>query len=246
VADAAKNNIFFGHHAGVDLKLDGSVHLTPAGVRTHTVINNTFATRRPYLDGNIVLYRNATAGGQSQHTPKNVLIMNNVFWNPNGHTGDGVAINLHLGGWGYAGDSNQYWRGTEIVGNITTGDHIIPSGHAYKFNNSSMTLEGNVTNRTHPGLKGTTLGMVAPKSGQWKPVSDTTRVDAKETDFMPTSTATRLLDAGRASFTDRYGRGLPVVAAPVRDYLNAPRPQGTDPTSVPTSGPCRKSALCAR
>jgi hypothetical protein len=196
-----KNNIFFANIGGADLRIDGDIGDSPAppnDERAFVVMNNTFAGSTTGNKRQISLFRNG-----SGHTPRNVLIMNNVFWDAE----DAPPIWLGGGGWP--------WYGTEIINNITTESTLISyrSGSSEsQFNCSSCDqrrLEGNVLNA--PG----TLGMLSPK-----------KQGATESDFSLTTSATLLIDQGRAL---HRRNGLPDVHAPTIDYRGVTRLQGAGP-----------------
>jgi hypothetical protein len=137
----AQNNIFFDHHAGWDMKVDGSMiaGTFPENERTMTILNNTFASRNEGLGkgrAQIRFFRN------KNERPRNVLIMNNVFWNTPG----AAAIRANGGGWP--------WPGVEIVNNITTAGAIITPG----TESDVLLLANNVANAPLD------LGLVSPKS----------------------------------------------------------------------------------
>jgi hypothetical protein len=198
------NNIMFDHIVGFNLKIDGTTedhYSQSTDARSFVVMNNTFAHKpvQGQRYRNVVMFRN------SGSLPRNVLVANNIFWGPTpSYTGE-KEYAIHLSG------SSWDLGSTELINNVTDAPHIIRPG----YESGLLVNKGNVDNTTNPGIRGTTLGMVSPKS-----------LGATEDDFRLTGNADLLIDRGAGSFPDQYGRGIPTEYSPLRDLVGTPRPQG--------------------
>jgi hypothetical protein len=216
----AQNNIFFDHLAGWDIKVDlsarnpdGTNFVFPDNERGMVVLNNTFASRKLDVQyssgGQITLYRN------SGNKPKNVLIMNNVFWNS--RLG---PVRMHLGA--------NPWPGLEIIGNITTNSQTGGEGSALLTGNQGFESHFNCgasceyrvlkNNIVGANSSDSTLGMKNPKS-----------THATENDFRLTSSASTLTHQGTSSYTPNR-HNLPTVNSPQNDYHNMLRPKDSRPS----------------
>jgi len=223
------NNVIFEHNLGWHVKLDGSARLRTDEVGTKYA-GGAQGTAGSFIhpwDERSFLFLNNTLAGQNTHSqyvfssmtlstnegnaPRNVLVMNNVFWNPrNG----GIQIGVGSGG---------TWEGLEIVNNITDADTVLYPTPGYgaslgQFNCGSScdfrVYANNIDNGTNPGIKGTALGMVSPKN-----------TGATAGDFRLTGSATLIIDRGVQSYNPNRN-GLATVFPPNHDYDNLPRPIG--------------------
>jgi hypothetical protein len=195
------NNILFGHNYGYNLKVGGSTKDTysqSSSARSFIIINNTFVAK-PGAPGqphrSVTLYRN------SGSLPRNVLLANNIFW------GEGSASDNGI----YVGGGGWPWPGTEVVNNVANIGHVFRDGRQ----DDLLVYKGNIDRSTNPGIFGTTLGMVSPKTE-----------NATKDDFRLTADAALLIDRGASSFPDQYGRGIPTEVTPMRDLVGTARPQG--------------------
>jgi hypothetical protein len=189
------NNLFFNHHSGYDLQVAfTSSGGQPSGYRSVVVMNNTFIHTHYTQNGNRAMVLWVSSGS----APKNVLVMNNVFW---GQTSGSTAIRTVN-----YGSHNT----TEVVNNTTDADSI------YSSPGSLLRNSGNIDNNSNPGIRGTTLGLVSPK-----------RTGVTIDEVRLSSSAPLLLDRGLSSYPDLFNRGAATIFAPNRDLENASRPVGS-------------------
>jgi hypothetical protein len=105
-----QNNLIYDHHAGRAVKVDGyNGDAIGMDEHSHIITNNTFGPARngrPDTNSSIGFYSNYV----NKHKPQNVLIQNNIIYDPEGPSAVGIGIGL--GGWP--------WEGTVIRNNITS------------------------------------------------------------------------------------------------------------------------------
>jgi hypothetical protein len=198
------NNVCFDNRGGASLRLDLAIRDTPRppdNERSAIIINNTFAGATNGTGSQkrqIAFYQ---THGSNNVEPRNVLIMNNVFWDLEG------GRPLHIGtGFGWP------WYGFEVIHNITTANGMISFGGSTSTGQFGCgascqyrRIHGNITNASG------NLGMRSPK-----------RTGALETDFEIVQSNSALINAGLASY-NTPNPGVATVTVPTWDRWNRAR-----------------------
>jgi len=184
----AKNNIFSHMGAGWAIKIDG--YLGSFSGSTHTIVNNTFAhadnffaySSQYYQGGHITFFRNGTGyGGATQSDMKNVVVSNNVFYNPPvsvyNETGENFAIQMY--------DTPDLTLSTlTMTNNVTDGKHLVNFSPSSKSASDINIYKNNLDGTTNSEIYNSTLGMNNPESN----------------DFTLTDAAVYLIDTGASDY----------------------------------------------
>ena len=142
------NNIFYNMYAGWAIKVDGFYGaLSNAADASHTIVNNTFAHPAVPREstGHIRFFTNSPAETDSGNTmlrPVNVLVANNISYNPPYWSGASASS------WGPTFiaalyDGVMYYSGTVVRNNITTAASIIDEVSGGSEITSKVTFSGN-------------------------------------------------------------------------------------------------------
>ena len=150
------NNIFYNMYAGWAIKVDGFYGaLSNAADASHTIVNNTFAHPAVPREstGHIRFFTNSPAETDSGNTmlrPVNVLVANNISYNPP-YWGGASASSSGPTFIAALYDGVMYYSGTVVRNNITTAASIIDEVSGGSEITSKVTFSGNRV-QTNPVL----------------------------------------------------------------------------------------------
>jgi len=177
------NNVFYNMYAGWAIKVDGFYRaLNNASDHSHVIENNTFAFAAVPREstGHIRFWANnppETDSGNTMNKPVNVLIANNISYNPPywggaGASAPGPTFISAL----YDGVMN--YSGTQVRNNITTAPSIIDEQLGGTAITSKVTFSANMVNTdpllTNPANYDFRLTASSPARGAGNPSYDTT------------------------------------------------------------------------
>jgi len=137
------NNIFYNMYAGWAIKVDGYfLNLASTTDSSHVIVNNTFAypaNPGPTASGHIRLFTNyppdVSSTGDVMQPPVNVVIANNISYEPPSAGGDTFVSALYDGVMPYAG--------TIARNNVTTAGSVIEESYGGTAITSTVALSGN-------------------------------------------------------------------------------------------------------
>ncbi len=160
------NNVFYNMYAGWAIKVDGFYRaLSNSADASHVIVDNTFAFPAVprEISGHIRFWANTPAetdSGNTMFRPVNVLVANNISYNPPYYSGPSAAspgptfiAALYDGVMNYAG--------TVVRNNITTAASVIDEVSGGGAITSKVTLSGNRVN-TDPMLEDPSNNDFAP------------------------------------------------------------------------------------
>jgi hypothetical protein len=137
------NNIFYNMYAGWAIKVDGYfLNLASTTDSSHVIVNNTFAfpaNPGPSATGHIRFFTNSppdvSSTGDVMQPPVNVVIENNISYEPPSAGGDTFVSALYDGAMPYVG--------TIARNNVTTARSVIEESYGGTAIASKVTLSGN-------------------------------------------------------------------------------------------------------
>jgi len=145
------NNIFYNMYAGWAIKVDGFYGaLASPGDASHTIVNNTFAHAAVPREstGHIRFFANTppeTDSGNTMFRPVNVIVENNISFNPPFWTG--LAASSRAPTFIAAlYDGVMNYSGTVVRNNITTAASIIDEAVGGAEIRNKVTMSGNMPN----------------------------------------------------------------------------------------------------